>query len=232
MCVVVSYPHGELMERAILATDGFSIEHPVRIGRHHLPGTLAIPTAVRGLVLFAHGSGSSHLSPRNQFAARQLYSAGLGTLLFDLLNAHEGHDRLKVFDIELLSSRLEEAILWVSNQAELRGLKLGLFGASTGAAAALVVAAHHPDQISAVVSRGGRPDLAEACLDKVRAPTLLIVGGYDDVVIELNQRACELLSCEKKLEIVPAATHLFPEPGALDQVAQLATDWFMTYLSG
>jgi len=191
---------------------------------------LAVPEGAKGIVAFAHGSGSSRLSPRNQHVARGLNEAGLATLLFDLLLPDEAEDRHNVFDIPLLASRLEEALDWIHGNDRLASFTVGLFGASTGAAAALVAAAHRPDAVSAVVSRGGRPDLAADLLPRVKAPTLLIVGGYDDVVIELNQRALDLLACEKRLEIVPGATHLFEEPGTLDAVIELATAWFVRLL--
>ena len=191
---------------------------------------LAVPEGAKGIVAFAHGSGSSRLSPRNQHVARGLNEAGLATLLFDLLLPDEAEDRHNVFDIPLLASRLEEALDWIHGNDRLASFTVGLFGASTGAAAALVAAAHRPDAVSAVVSRGGRPDLAADLLPRVKAPTLLIVGGYDDVVIELNQRALDLLACEKRLEIVPGATHLFEEPGTLDAAIELATAWFVRFL--
>jgi len=191
---------------------------------------LAVPEGAKGIVAFAHGSGSSRLSPRNQHVARGLNEAGLATLLFDLLLPDEAEDRHNVFDIPLLASRLEEALDWIHGNDRLASFTVGLFGASTGAAAALAAAAHRPDAVSAVVSRGGRPDLAADLLPRVKAPTLLIVGGYDDVVIELNQRALDLLACEKRLEIVPGATHLFEEPGTLDAVIELATAWFVRFL--
>jgi len=191
---------------------------------------LAVPEGAKGIVVFAHGSGSSRLSPRNQLVARGLNEAGLATLLFDLLLPDEAEDRHNVFDIPLLASRLEEALDWIHGNDRLASFTVGLFGASTGAAAALVAAAHRPGAVSAVVSRGGRPDLAADLLPRVKAPTLLIVGGYDDVVIELNQRALDLLACEKRLEIVPGATHLFEEPGTLDAVIELATAWFVRFL--
>ena len=191
---------------------------------------LAVPEGAKGIVAFAHGSGSSRLSPRNQHVARGLNEAGLATLLFDLLLPDEAEDRHNVFDIPLLASRLEEALDWIHGNDRLASFTVGLFGASTGAAAALVAAAHRPDAVSAVVSRGGRPDLAADLLPRVKAPTLLIVGGYDDVVIELNQRALDLLACEKRLEIVPGATRLFEEPGTLDAAIELATAWFVRFL--
>ena len=195
-----------------------------------LGASLAIPREARGIVLFAHGSGSSRLSRRNRYVAEALQREGLATLLMDLLTpGEEEAERFTKhlrFDIELLADRLEGAVQWVSQQAETATLPLGLFGASTGAAAALVTAARDPDHIAAVVSRGGRPDLAVDLLSNVRAPTLLIVGGADEVVLDLNRDALAMLQCEKRLEVVPGATHLFEEPGALEQVATLAAAWF------
>jgi putative phosphoribosyl transferase len=196
-----------------------------------LEGALAVPEDASGLVLFAHGSGSSRFSPRNNFVAGELRRAGLGTLLIDLLTRNEDRDYQRRFDIPLLTQRVAAVSSWLKNQPVTGNLSLGLFGASTGAAAALQTAALTPT-VQAVVSRGGRPDLAGAeALTKVRCPTLLIVGGHDDVVIELNQQAYALLDCPKKLEIVPGATHLFEEPGTLEQVAVLAADWFRRYLT-
>ncbi len=195
-----------------------------------LEGTLTLPRGVTGVVLFAHGSGSSRLSPRNTFVAGVLNEAGVGTLLFDLLTAAEDRAYRTRFDIELLTSRLLAATRWARGQPDVAALPLGYFGASTGAAAALQAAARD-DGIRAVVSRGGRPDLAGAeALANVRAPTLLLVGGRDDVVIELNRVAYAVLRCEKTLTIVPGATHLFEEPGTLEQVAQAATAWFRRWL--
>jgi putative phosphoribosyl transferase len=196
-----------------------------------LEGLLAVPRGAEGLVLFAHGSGSSRLSPRNNYVAEALREAGLGTLLFDLLTPTEADDRRKVFDIALLAERLIQATRWVAEHPQTRALRIGYFGASTGAAAALVAAARSKTGIGAVVSRGGRPDLAGQALAKVRAPTLLIVGGLDTQVIELNRAALADLRCEKKLEIVPGATHLFEEPGTLDRVIELARAWFASRLS-
>ena len=210
-----------------------SIEREITIdaGKVRLNGTLALPAGAAGLVLFAHGSGSSRHSPRNRYVAQVLQAGGIGTLLFDLLtNEEEAVDQYSAelrFDIGLLAERLVGATQWVRNQAELRGLKLGYFGASTGAAAALVAAAQLPKEISAVVSRGGRPDLAEDALDAVRAPTLLIVGGDDEPVIGMNRQAmARLLHAEKEIVIIPGATHLFEEPGTLEKVAHLAAEWF------
>jgi predicted phosphoribosyltransferase/pimeloyl-ACP methyl ester carboxylesterase len=203
----------------------------VTVGPHHLPGLLAVPLGARGLVLFAHGSGSSRLSSRNQYVAGLLQEAGIATLLFDLLTEPESQDRRNVFDIDLLAQRLQEAADWTRERPELVNLKLGYFGASTGAAAALIAAARRPADVGAVVSRGGRPDLAMQHLASVKAPTLLIVGGDDEPVIMMNREAHAALECEKELQIIPGATHLFPEPGALEQVAQLAQQWFSRYLA-
>ncbi|HEY3171319.1 MAG TPA: alpha/beta fold hydrolase [Thermoanaerobaculia bacterium] len=199
-----------------------------------LEGNLAIPPRASGVVMFAHGSGSSRHSPRNRAVARALNDGGLATLLVDLLTPGEesvdeqtGHLR---FDIDLLADRLVEAADWLTANEETRSLPIGLFGASTGGGAALVAAAQRPNTVRAVVSRGGRPDLAGPALSRVRVPTLLIVGGRDQVVIDLNREAFARLRCEKKLEIVPGATHLFEEPGALEEVARLARDWFRRYL--
>lgn len=205
-------------------------EHAVEIGSHRLEGSLAIPEDAKGLVIFAHGSGSSRSSPRNIRVARALAARGFATLLFDLLTDSEAAFRTKVFDIPLLGARVAEAVRWARENEETAGLPVGLFGASTGAAAALVAAAEAPDEVSAVVSRGGRPDLAGVHLPSVRAPTLLIVGGGDYGVIELNEQALAVLACEKRLEIVPGATHLFEEPGALEQVVELAGRWFESHL--
>lgn len=210
-------------------------QNEVRIssGRVTLEGNLTIPQEATGIVLFAHGSGSGRHSPRNQFVAQVLNQAGLATLLLDLLTADEEEEDWYTahlrFDIDLLSNRLIGAADWAAGEPAARHLRQGLFGASTGAAAALIAAAERPDQIAAVVSRGGRPDLAGPALARVRAPTLLIVGGLDVPVIELNQRAAAQLYVEKRLEIVPGATHLFEEPGALEEVGRLAVDWFKRY---
>jgi len=196
-----------------------------------LPGILGMPKGATGVVLFAHGSGSGRFSPRNQFVARVLQEAGFGTLLLDLLTVSESEDRRCVFDIALLARRLLAATEWTRQQADLKGLPIGYFGASTGAGAALVAAAHEGKQISAVVSRGGRPDLANGALANVTAPTLLIVGGWDQPVIALNEQAYNEIQAPKKLVIVPRATHLFEEPGKLEEVSELATDWFTTHLT-
>ena len=195
-----------------------------------LQGALVVPARASGIVLFAHGSGSSRHSPRNNFVAGVLRSAGLGTLLMDLLTRGEDVAPEARFDIDLLTRRLEAATRWVAELEQTKSLALGYFGASTGAAAALRAAASLGARIGAVVSRGGRPDLAWSALRRVEAPTLLIVGGLDDVVIELNQRAYEELRAEKQLITLPGATHLFEEPGALEDVARLASEWFRRYL--
>jgi len=195
-----------------------------------LEGELAIPEGSTSVVLFAHGSGSSRLSPRNQFVAQTLQEAGIATLLFDLLTDAEAADRENVFDIDFLAHRLKDATRFLRTRADCSGCTLGYFGASTGAAAALVAAAHE-SEVRAVVSRGGRPDLALRYLPKVTAPTLLIVGGMDYGVIELNEKAYRVLRCEKSLRIVPGATHLFEEAGKLEEAARLATEWFIRHLT-
>ena len=200
-----------------------------------LEGELAIPAQARGLVVFAHGSGSSHRSPRNRAVAQMLHHADFATLLFDLLTRCEeacDFDARLRFDIDLLTRRLVAATRWVAQQPETHGLPLALFGASTGAAAALCASVPLGAMIRAIVSRGGRPDLAGTALSSVTAPTLLVVGGWDDVVIQLNYDALKHLGCEKHLEIVPHATHLFEEPGALEKVGELAQDWFVRHLPG
>lgn len=208
----------------------------VRANEVFLQGNLEIPEKATGIVAFAHGSGSSRLSPRNRFVAQALQDAGLATLLFDLLTAEEEVEdeitgRLR-FNIDLLAKRLAGGTDWLLENPKTRSLKIGYFGASTGAAAALMAAAEKPDVVHAVVSRGGRPDLAMTALPRVQAPTLLIVGGRDYPVIEMNQAALKNLNSEKKLVIVPRATHLFEEPGALEQVAKYAAGWFTKYLGG
>lgn len=197
-----------------------------------LPGTLTLPPNPVAMVVFAHGSGSGRLSPRNMAVAEALREARLATLLFDLLTPYEAQDRSNVFDIPLLAERLESAVDFLREHPEASGLPIGLFGASTGAAAALVAAARRPDDVAAVVSRGGRPDLAGDMLSRVRAPTLLIVGGADTQVLDLNRAAQAQMTCQNKLVIVPGATHLFEEPGALEEVARLAADWFMRHARG
>lgn len=213
-------------------------EYPVKLsaGKVILDGDLKIPGSAKGLVIFAHGSGSSRHSPRNQSVARYLGDAGFATLLFDLLTSREeredqntGHLR---FNIPLLAERLMAATDWVLGRQNVNKLPIGYFGASTGAAAALVAAASRPEPLRAIVSRGGRPDLAGRALSLVKAPTLLIVGGQDIPVIGVNQEAMALIQTEKKLVIVPGATHLFEEPGTLEKVSSLATGWFRHYLGG
>ncbi len=208
------------MSDILIPADGVSLE-----------GSLRIPEGAAGIVIFAHGSGSSRLSPRNNYVAERLRERGLATLLFDLLTPEEDRHEAMRFDIGLLTQRLLAATRWVQGHPPTSGLAPGYFGASTGAAAALWAAAELGEAIKAVVSRGGRPDLAWEALDRVRSPTLLIVGGLDALVLELNRRAFERLTCEKALEIVPGAGHLFEEPGALDEVARLAGDWFTRYLN-
>jgi len=206
----------------------------VSAGPVMLEGNLSLPEGARGVVLFAHGSGSSRHSSRNRYVARLLNQARLATLLLDLLTADEEAVDLQTahlrFDIGLLARRLVGASDWLTQQPDTRHLRIGYFGASTGAAAALVAAAERPDMVGAVVSRGGRPDLAGPALPLVRAPTLLIVGGNDAPVIGLNRAAFEALRCEKQLVIIPGATHLFEEPGALDEVGRLAREWFERHL--
>jgi len=202
----------------------------VRLEPPGLEGLLRLPARMSGLVLFAHGSGSGRLSPRNNHVAQALGRAGFATLLFDLLTEDEAADRSNVFDIGLLGERLCRATDWAQQQVPLRGLPVGYFGASTGAAAALTAAAARPAVIGAVVSRGGRPDLAAPVLGAVRAPTLLIVGSLDHAVLDLNRKALAGLADQKALEIVPGATHLFEEPGTLDRVVTLAADWFRRFL--
>ncbi|HSU61522.1 MAG TPA: dienelactone hydrolase family protein [Bryobacteraceae bacterium] len=210
-------------------------ERSVRIPPSGIVGDLTVPVNARGIVIFAHGSGSSRLSSRNRFVAGVLQQARLTTLLLDLLTVEEEQIDLRTrhlrFDINLLAERLMQATKWLGTDSQVGGWPVGYFGASTGAAAALIAAAQLPQTIRAVVSRGGRPDLAGTALPNVKAPVLLIVGGDDDPVIELNVKALNELACEKKLEIVPGATHLFEEPGTLEQAARLATDWFRHHLS-
>ena len=202
---------------------------PVRIAPPGLEGLLGVPADAHGIVLFAHGSGSSRFSPRNTYVAERLREAGLATLMFDLLTEQESADRRNVFDIGLLAGRLVAATEWVS---ACPALSCGYFGASTGAAAALVAAARLPGRIAAVVSRGGRPDMATGWLARVECPTLLIVGEHDPEVIELNEIALDMLRCERELLIVPGATHLLEEPGALEVVVQYAREWFRRCLAG
>lgn len=201
-----------------------------------LHGDLTLPREAAGLVVFAHGSGSSRHSPRNRFVAQRINAAGIGTLLMDLLTMEEERvddmTRELRFDIGLLARRVAQAVSWVRQQKSLASLSVGLFGSSTGAAAALVAAAElAPGEVAALVSRGGRPDLAGEALALVKCPTLLIVGGNDDVVIDLNEQAKAQMSCKVQMKLVPGATHLFEEPGTLEQVADLAADWFQHYLS-
>lgn len=219
-----------------LETEAGLVQRAVRVRLRDavLAGDLALPRVMHGLVLFAHGSGSGRLSPRNRRVARALNGVGLATLLFDLLTeAEEQEDMITRelrFDIPFLARRLAEVRGWAGGQAELVDLPVGYFGASTGAAAALVAAADHPEGIGAVVSRGGRPDLAGEALERVRAPTLLIVGGRDTVVLELNREAMARMDTTVELEIVPGATHLFEEPGTLDDVSRRAGRWFLRHL--
>jgi putative phosphoribosyl transferase len=194
-------------------------------------GDLTIPPASGGLVVFAHGSGSSRHSPRNRQVAEALHGRPLATLLLDLLTLDEERDRANVFNIQLLATRLEAATRWAGGEANLGQLPIGYFGASTGAAAALWAAADAGERVAAVVSRGGRPDLAGDRLPAVSAPTLLIVGGLDDVVLELNREALQRLEAPSELSVIPGATHLFEEPGALDDVSRLAGEWFARYLT-
>jgi len=211
-----------------------SFDITVNLRHALLPGSLVVPKRATGVVVFAHGSGSSRFSPRNRAVAGTLNEAGLATLLFDLLTAEENEIDLRTrelrFDIELLTERLVGAIDWLGLRREVVRLPLGLFGASTGAAAALRAAAERPHSVAAVVSRGGRPDLAGDALPRVEAPTLLIVGGEDGPVIAMNREAAARMHCEQRLEIVPGATHLFEEPGKLERVAQLAREWFRHHL--
>ncbi|PZR97583.1 MAG: hydrolase [Candidatus Chloroheliales bacterium] len=207
----------------------------VTVGAATLDGDLVIPAQAEGVVLFAHGSGSSRHSPRNRYVAQWLNQAGLATLLLDLLTAEEEQVDIETahlrFDIGLLAERLVGATDWLTQNPATANLRIGYFGASTGAGAALVAAAQRPTTIGAVVSRGGRPDLARDFLPQVRAPTLLIVGGNDEPVIAMNRQALAMLHTEKRIEIIPGATHLFEEPGKLEQVAQLARDWLTRYLT-
>lgn len=225
------------MERSSANEDVSRRELPVRVaaGPVVLDGDLVVPPGARGIVLFAHGSGSGRHSPRNRAVARLLQDSGLATLLIDLLTPdEESIDRYTAhlrFDIRLLADRLLGATEWLEQQADARDLPLGYFGASTGAAAALIAAAERPEAAAAIVSRGGRPDLAGPALPLVRAPTLLIVGGNDVPVIDMNRRAAAQLQAPHVIEIIPGATHLFEEPGALEEVARLARDWFLRHLA-
>lgn len=202
----------------------------IRTGSVTVPGNLTIPSHPKGVVVFAHGSGSSRLSPRNRQVAQTLNDAGIATLLFDLLTPSEERDRRNVFNVRLLSSRLVDAVRWVENRTGTSELPLGLFGASTGAAAALVAATEPGLNVRAVVSRGGRPDLAGRALLSIDAPTLLIVGGEDHAVLELNRLASSAIPAECRLAVVTGATHVFEEPGTLDEAARLARDWFLDRL--
>jgi putative phosphoribosyl transferase len=208
-------------------------ERPVSVTSDQvtLDGFLGIPPKAVGVVLFAHGSGSGRFSPRNRFVAHRLQSGGIATLLIDLLTEGEAEDRRNVFDIDLLADRVLMAGAWLGKEPHTQHLPIGYFGASTGAGAALQAAARRPSTVKAVVSRGGRPDLAERYLPEVTAPTLLLVGGYDGPVIEMNQAAFELLRCSKELTVIPGATHLFEEPGTLEQVADHALEWFLRYFT-
>jgi dienelactone hydrolase len=211
------------------------VQRSVQIPPSGATGDLSVPSNARGAVIFAHGTGSSRLSPRNRFVARILQQAHLATLLLDLLTEEEEQTDLQTrqlrFDIDLLANRLVQATRWLAGESQVGSLPVGYFGASTGAAAALVAAAQLRHAVCAVVSRGGRPDLAGNALSTVKAPTLLIVGGDDRIVIELNEKALGILPGEKKLEIIPGATHLFEEPGALQQVSSLASAWFERHLA-
>jgi len=206
----------------------------IKLPEASLYGDLVLPADARGLVIFAHGSGSSRHSPRNRFVAERINEEGLGTLLMDLLKEDEERidevTRELRFDIALLARRVSQVVTWARQQKSLKQLNIGLFGSSTGAAAALVAAADSAE-VKAVVSRGGRPDLAGDALTRVKCPTLLIVGGHDDVVIELNEAAKAQMSCPSELVVVPGATHLFEEPGTLENVADLAAEWFARYLA-
>lgn len=213
------------MTRDLLVAEARPVDIPASAVT--LRGILSVPLRPRGFVVFVHGSGSGRLSPRNLAVAATLQSEQLGTLLFDLLTPAEAVERGNVFDIGLLTGRLEAATNWLRCQPEAAGLPIGFFGASTGAAAAIVAAGRAGHDVAAVVSRGGRPDLAGAALPDVTAPTLLLVGGNDDQVLELNRAALARMSCPKRLRVIPGATHLFEEPGALEEVARLAAGWFV-----
>lgn len=221
----------ELAARHGVASPDRDEDVTVDVGGRFLEGHLTLPVGWKGIVVFAHGSGSSRHSPRNRAVAASLNRAGFGTLLFDLLTADEEYDRRLVFDIDLLAHRLAAVTEWLIGDVPGAPGRVGFFGASTGAAAALTAAAAMGDRVGAVVSRGGRPDLAGQALSGVTAPTLLIVGGADTPVVEMNSEALMLLRCESRMEIVPGATHLFEEPGALDRVAQLAEGWFAAHLA-
>ncbi len=218
--MVVHEPPGTVRRSVLLNVD------PVR-----LPGDLVVPAEAVGVVIFAHGSGSSRKSPRNMQVARRLNEAGMGTLLFDLLTPAEAEDRANVFDVELLADRLQSAVRWLHRWPQAGTVPVAFFGASTGAAGALVAAAKLGIKVAAVVSRGGRPDLAGDVLPSVTAPTLLIVGGDDIEVLGMNREADARMRCERRLEVIPGATHLFEEPGALERVADLAAQWFAKHLT-
>ena len=228
----MSHQHRNEGQRGTLVGEERTVE--VMAGSVRLEATLGLPSPARGLVVFAHGSGSSRHSPRNRYVANELRAAGLGTLLIDLLTPNEESVDVRTrelrFDIGLLADRIVGTLDWAASERDTSTLRVGLFGASTGGGAALVAAAVAPDRVAAVVSRGGRPDLAAEALPAVLAPTLLIVGQRDQVVIELNEQAMAQMHAAVKLEIVPGATHLFEEPGALEQVASLARDWFVGHL--
>ncbi len=231
---LVSSPTPASQMRGFYQMPEVVLEETIKIPPVGLSADLVVPPEAAGIVLFAHGSGSSRYSPRNRYVARFLQRGGLGTLLLDLLTAAEEQVDLRTrhlrFDIGLLAGRLGEASDWLQQESATRRLPLGYFGASTGAAAALVAATKRPGEIAAIISRGGRPDLAGSALPFVQAPTLLIVGGEDRVVLDLNREALEELQCEKELSIVPGAAHLFEEPGAMEQVARLALDWFTRHM--
>jgi putative phosphoribosyl transferase len=216
-----TFDHEPSIEREVAITAGDTV----------LRGTLVLPGGAAAAVVFAHGSGSGRLSPRNQYVARVLNQGGLATLLLDLLDDREADDRACVFDIPLLAGRLRTAAEWLTAQPETARMRLGYFGASTGAGAALLAAGHEPGSVGAIVSRGGRPDLARSVLPLVTAPTLLIVGGDDEIVLELNREAYNLLKCPRQLDVVSGASHLFTEPGTLEEVARLAQEWFLHYLT-
>ncbi len=203
----------------------------IPINSIQLEGMRAIPDGAKGLVIFAHGAGSSRLSPRNNFVAEEIRKKGVGTLLFDLLTEEEDEIYENRFDIPLLADRLKIVTEWVKNQSETKNLNIGYFGSSTGAAAAIIAAADIGPEIKAVVSRGGRPDLAGEALSQIQSPALFMVGGNDFGVIELNQESYDMMKCEKELKIIPGATHLFEEPGTLEEVARLAAEWFKRYLA-
>jgi putative phosphoribosyl transferase len=221
---------GEKQARGAGTGRAFAQHEHVAVGAHGREGVLDVPASATGLVIFAHGSGSGRFSPRNNFVARQLQREGLATLLIDLLTPEEEQNRANVFDIGLLASRLDVSTQWAREDDRTRGLRIGYFGASTGAGAAMAAASDVNADIAAIVSRGGRPDLAGEAIHHVRAPTLLIVGGFDAPVIALNERVYEQLKAEKDLRVVAGAGHVFEEPGTLEEVARLASAWFTKYL--